>query len=68
MDTENLKEELHQLIEGGDDWFIKNFYQFAKVYMEKSQMDQMISEGEEDIKAGRIYSSQEIKDFIDSWN
>ncbi len=68
MDTTTLKEELHQLIDKGDESFVKNFYKLAKIYLEKAQMDQMIMEGEEDIKAGRIYSSEEIKDFIDSWN
>ncbi len=68
MDTTTLKEELHQLIEKGDESFVKNFYKLAKIYIEKAKIDQMIMEGEEDIKAGRIYSSQEIKDFIDSWN
>lgn len=68
MDTISLKEELHQLIEKGDESFVKNFYKLAKIYLEKAQMDEMINEGEEDIKAGRLYSSQEIKNFIDSWN
>lgn len=68
MDTTILKEELHQLIEKGDESFVKNFYKLAKSYLEKARLDQMIMEGEEDIKAGRVYSSKEIKDFIDSWN
>ena len=68
MDTLSLKEELHQLIEKGDESFVKNFYKLAKIYLEKARMDQMIKEGEEDIKVGRIYSSKEIKDFIDSWD
>lgn len=68
MDTANLKEELHQLIEKGDESFVKNFYKLAKIYLERSQMDQLIIEGEEDIEAERIYSSREIKNFIDSWD
>lgn len=68
MDTTTLKEELHQLIEKGDENFLKNFYKLAKIYLERAQMDQMIIEGEEDIKAERIYSSREIKNLIDSWD
>ncbi len=68
MDTSLLKEELHQLIEKGDESFVKNFYKLAKLYLQKSEMDKMIMDGEADIKAGRIYSSEEMKDFIDSWN
>lgn len=68
MSTATLKEELHRLIENGDESFVKNFYNLAKIYLEKSEMDNLISEGEDDIKAARLYSSQEIKNFIDSWN
>ncbi len=68
MDTSLLKEELHQLIEKGDESFVKNFYKLAKLYLQKSEMDKMIMDGEADIKAGRIYSSEEMKNFIDSWN
>lgn len=68
MNTTTLKEELHQLIENGDESFVKNFYKLAQIYLKKAEMDEMISEGEEDIKAGRLYNSHEIKEFIDSWN
>lgn len=34
----------------------------------KEELHRLIEKDEEDINAGRIYSSQEIKDFIDSWN
>ena len=68
MDTSLLKEELHPLIEKGDESFVQNFYKLAKLYLQKSEMDKMIMDGEADIKAGRIYSSEEMKDFIDSWN
>lgn len=68
MDTKLLKQELHQLIDKGDESFVKNFYKLAKLYVERTRLDQMILEGEEDIKAERIYTSQEIENFIDSWN
>lgn len=67
MSTLEIKEELHKLIEIGNNQFIDTLYQTAKSYMEQKRLDQMIAEGEEDIKAGRLHSQQEVQKMIDDW-
>lgn len=67
MSTLEIKQELHRFIDTEDDKAIKKFYKLAKAYMEQLKADRMIAEGEEDIKAGRVHSQQEIKDFIKDW-
>jgi 6-phosphogluconate dehydrogenase len=47
MSTIEIKQELHNLINQGD--------------------DKMIAESEEDIKAGRIHSQDEVQKIIESW-
>jgi predicted transcriptional regulator len=67
MSTLEIKQELHRFIDTEDDKVIKKFYKMAKAYMEQLKADRMIAEGEEDIKAGRLHSQQEVKDFIKNW-
>lgn len=67
MSTIEIKQELHEYIEKGDDKFVKMFYEMAKAYIEQLQKDKMITEGEKDIKMGRIHSQQEIKELITNW-
>jgi hypothetical protein len=66
MGTMEIKQELHKFVDTGDDKFVKLFYEMAKVYMEQSQKDKMILEGEEDIKAGRTYSIKEARKMVDN--
>ena len=66
MGTMEIKQELHKFVDTGDDKFVKLFYERAKVYMEQSQKDKMILEGEEDIKAGRTYSLKEARKMVDN--
>ncbi len=35
--------------------------------MEQKRLDRMIAEGEEDIKAGRLHSQEEVKKMIKDW-
>lgn len=67
MSTVELKQELHELINQGDDRFVKMFYEMAKAYISQAKHDKMIAEGEEDIKAGRTYSLKEAKEIMDKW-
>ncbi|MDT8414936.1 MAG: hypothetical protein RQ735_06115 [Flavobacteriaceae bacterium] len=67
MSTLEIKQALHELIDTGDDKFVKMFYEMAKAYTVQLRKDKMIAEGEADIKAGRIHSQQNIKDFISNW-
>ncbi len=67
MSTLEIKQALHELIDTGDDKFVKMFYEMAKAYAVQLRKDKMIAEGEADIKAGRIHSQQNIKDFISNW-
>jgi len=67
MSTLELKQELHNFIDNGDKHFVKYVYDKIKAYQEQLNMDKMIEEGEEDIKAGRTYSIEEAKKMIDNW-
>ncbi len=67
MSTVEIKQELHEFINKGDDKFVKMFYEMAKAYIEQLRKDKMIMEAEEDIKAGRIYSQDEVKKSINKW-
>jgi hypothetical protein len=67
MGTIEIKQELHKLVEKGDDRFLKMFYEMAKTYMEHTRMDTMLLKGEEDIQAGRTYSLKEAKQILDNW-
>lgn len=67
MSIVEIKKELHQFIDAGDDKFVKMFYEMAKAYVVQLQKDKMIAEGEEDIKAGRTHSLKEAKKILDSW-
>ncbi len=68
MSTIELKQELHDYINQGDEKFVKMFYEMAKAYMQQLQQDKLITESEEDIKAGRVYNLDETQKIINSWN
>jgi len=67
MSTIEIKEELYKYIEIGDKQFIDKLYQTAKSYMEQKRLDRMIKEGEEDIKAGRLHSQEDVQKMINDW-
>jgi hypothetical protein len=67
MSTIDLKQELHEFINQGDDKFVKMFYEMAKAYLVQLRKDKMIAESEEDIKSGRIHSQKEVQQIIESW-
>ncbi|MEE9362074.1 MAG: hypothetical protein V3U92_05695 [Cellulophaga sp.] len=67
MGALELREELHKYIEIGDNKFLDALYKTAKSYIEQKQLDRMIAEGEEDIKAGRIHSQEEVQKMIEGW-
>jgi len=67
MGALELREELHKYIEIGDNKFLDALYKTAKEYIEQKQLDRMIAEGEEDIKAGRTHSLKEAKKMVDDW-
>jgi len=67
MGALELREELHKYIEIGDNKFLDALYKTAKEYIEQKQLDRMITEGEEDIKAGRTHSLKEAKKMVDDW-
>ena len=49
MSTLELKQELHDMINQGDDKLVKTFYEMAKAYISQMRKDKMIVESEEDI-------------------
>ncbi len=68
MSTLELKKELKNYIDDGDDKFIKIFYEMAKAYMLQRDKDKMIAEGEKDIKNGQTYTLEEAKEIMKKWN
>ena len=67
MSTIEIRKELHKFIEIGDSQFLDTLYKTAQSYMEQKRLDEMIAEGEEDIKAGRLHSLDEVQKMIDDW-
>ena len=67
MSTLDLKKELQDLINEGDEKFIKNIYKMAKACTHQSKEDKMIAEAEDDIKNGKIHSQKEVQQIIESW-
>ncbi|MCX2679045.1 hypothetical protein OOZ15_03750 [Galbibacter sp. EGI 63066] len=67
MGAIELREELHKYVEIGDKKFLDALYKTAISYIEQKQLDRMIAEGEEDIKAGRIHSQDEVQKMIEDW-
>lgn len=67
MSTLELKQELHDIINEGDEKFVKMFYEMAKAYSLQLKKDNMISESEEDIKSGKIHSQLEVQKIIENW-
>jgi hypothetical protein len=68
MGALELKAELHEYINQGDEKFIKMFYEMAKAYTEQLQQDKLMAKSEADIKAGSIYNLDETQKIINSWN
>ncbi len=68
MSTLQLKKVLHEYIDKVDDKFIKMFYEMAKAYIEQIHQDKLISESEEDIKKGKIYTTNQTQQIINSWD
>ena len=67
MSTLELKQELHEFINEGDEKFVKMFYEMAKAYVIQIKKDRMIAESEDDIKSGKIHSQVEVQKIIESW-
>jgi hypothetical protein len=67
MTTTEIKRELHNYIEIGNDDFVEWLYKVVREQLYQMEMDRMIEEAEEDIRAGRVYSSEEIEKMIKDW-
>lgn len=67
MSTLELKQELHEFVDKGDDKFVKMFYDMAKAYSIQIKKEKMIAESEDDIKTGKINTQKEVQKIIESW-
>lgn len=67
MDGLELRRELHKYIDIGDSQFLKTLHKTAKNYIEQKRLDRMIAEGEEDIKAGRLHTQNDVQKMIEDW-
>ena len=64
MSTVEIKQELHQLIDEGDETFIKMFYEMAKAYVSQRKKDKMIAQGEEDVTLGKTHTLKEAREIL----
>lgn len=67
MSTLELRQEMLNMIKNEDDSSLKSLCQLIKSYKQQRQLDKMIAEGEEDIKAGRLHSQSDVQKMIESW-
>lgn len=67
MSTIELKQELHDIINKGDDKFVQLFYDMAKTYLVQIKKDKMIAESEKDIDSGNFHTQEEVKKMIANW-
>lgn len=67
MNSKELKQELHNIIDNCNDDSLKGFYNVIKDYLNSSENSKMIAESEIDIKLGNIHSQQEVQKIIENW-
>lgn len=67
MSTKEIKQELHTIIDNGNDDSLKGFYNIIKEYLNRSENSKLIAESEIDIKMGNIHSQTEVQKLIQSW-
>ncbi|KOS05209.1 hypothetical protein AM493_03525 [Flavobacterium akiainvivens] len=67
MSTLEIRKELHEMIDREDSSTLEGIYGLIKNYISHKEEWEMIEEAEEDIKAGRIFSTEEVKSMIESW-
>ncbi len=67
MSTLEIKQELQDIINKGDESFVEKIYEMVLNFQTTLKREKMILEGEEDIKKGNLHSSDEIKNFISNW-
>lgn len=70
MSDQDLKNRLHKLIDDADEGFLHLIEEAASHYYSgetQEELDAGILEAEEDIKAGRVYTLDEMKERIKGW-
>ena len=67
MNTPEIRRELHELIEREDTSTLEGIYGIITNYISHREECRMIDEAEEDIKADRVLSHEEVTKIIYSW-
>jgi predicted transcriptional regulator len=70
MSNDKLKSTLHKLIDDADEGFLHLVQEAAAHYYSgetQEELDAGILESEEDIKAGRVYTLDEMIERIKTW-
>ena len=67
MSSIEIKRELLDFINEGDEKTVKKIYEMAKSFIVQKKRDKMIKESEEDIKKGKVYSQSEVNKLINNW-
>jgi|GEM_PF-676841 len=66
----NLKDKLHKLIDNADEGFLHLVEEAASHYYAgetQEELDAGILESEEDIKAGRVHTLDEVREMTKQW-
>ncbi|MBU3012153.1 hypothetical protein KO506_12120 [Polaribacter vadi] len=67
MSTLEIRNEILEIVKNEDESSLKKLYQIIKNYKHQKQLDNMIEEGEEDIKNGDLHSTAEVEKMLNSW-
>ena len=67
MSTLEIRNEILEIVNNEDETSLKNIYKIIQQYKHQKQLDKMIAEGEEDIKNGNVYTTDEVKLMLNSW-
>ncbi|WP_416445021.1 hypothetical protein ACH3O9_05345 [Leeuwenhoekiella sp. A16] len=67
MESTMLKKKIQERISTADYDLLKKIDEAIAAFEYQKQQDRMIEEAEEDIKAGRVYSQQEMTEQIRGW-
>ena len=67
MSIIEIKKELHTFIDESDEKSLQDFYELAMKYLNQKKEDLLMAEAENDIKEGRTYSVNEVKEMISEW-
>ncbi|RZJ70660.1 MAG: hypothetical protein EOO45_12505 [Flavobacterium sp.] len=67
MSTLEIKKELHDLIDKGDEATVKGFYNILMSYLDNAVEYKLLEESENDIREGKIFSIGDTRNIVENW-